>query len=219
MPTLPADYDGWLAYTATKATGPAYDSFLGSFSTPDAPKEVPQVLYLFTGLQNINWIPKADPDPSTDFDIIQPVLQYPASDGYSWSARSWYVTFRDGALASTEISMSEGDLVFGNMTRTGDQSWDVISTNTRTGKTTVQSATNSRLQSQPWGYNTLECYGCQGCGTFPQKPSVFTGIKLTAGGQTVKADWDVTPVKPVTPLCNAKATVDSSSGAVTLSFQ
>lgn len=49
MPTLPADYDGWLAYTATKATGPAYDSFLGSFSTPDAPKEVPQVLYLFTG--------------------------------------------------------------------------------------------------------------------------------------------------------------------------
>ena len=123
------------------------------------------------GLQNINWIPKADPDPSTDFDVIQPVLQYPANDGYSWSARSWYVTFRDGALASTEISMSEGDLVFGNMTRTGDQSWDVISTNTRTGKSTVQSATNARLQSQPWGYNTLECYGCQGCGTFPQKPS------------------------------------------------
>jgi len=32
-----------------------------------------------TGLQNINWIPKVTPLPSVDFDIIQPVLQYPGA--------------------------------------------------------------------------------------------------------------------------------------------
>ena len=215
---LPADYNGWLAYTVSKATGAAYDAFLGSFSTPDAPKEVPQILYLFTGLQNINWIPKADPDPTVDFDIIQPVTQYPGNFGNYWSARSWYVTLRDGALASTEIRLEEGDNVFGNMTRTGTQSFTVVSVNSRTGEQTVQKASNARLSTQPWAYNTLECYGCSGCGTFPTKPSVFSGLKLFAGGSEVKATWDVTPVKPVQPLCKAKAVVKDSAD-VTFDFQ
>jgi hypothetical protein len=42
-----------------------------------------QVLYLFTGLQNVDWIPIVDPTPEA-FDIIQPVLQYPADSGYGW---------------------------------------------------------------------------------------------------------------------------------------
>ena len=60
----------------------------------DVPKSEPQILYLFPGLQNIDWIPKVDPMPSQAFDIIQPVLQYPYfssdSNGKEWGLRSWY---------------------------------------------------------------------------------------------------------------------------------
>jgi hypothetical protein len=73
---LPPDYDGWLQYAAwddTAGTGP--DAFLGSFSVPAVPIETPDVLYYFTALQNVDWIPKVDPMPQGAFDIIQPVLQ------------------------------------------------------------------------------------------------------------------------------------------------
>ena len=60
----------------------------------DAPEAEPQILYLFPGLQNIDWIPKVDPEPTTPFDIIQPVLQYPFlsgedDNGRNWGVRSW----------------------------------------------------------------------------------------------------------------------------------
>jgi hypothetical protein len=50
------DYDGWLAYT-TFHYPQGIDSFLGYFSVPNNPQNVPEVLYLFTGLQNVDWIP------------------------------------------------------------------------------------------------------------------------------------------------------------------
>ncbi len=44
---LPPDYDGWLAYT--ELMDPAgYDQFLGYFSVPAAPKQIPDILYIFT---------------------------------------------------------------------------------------------------------------------------------------------------------------------------
>ena len=72
---------GWLAYTVFNYT--SFDAFLGNFSVPNIPKSTPQVgaaaqtapiifrlahrhaqvIYLFTGLQNIDWIPKARPFP------------------------------------------------------------------------------------------------------------------------------------------------------------
>merc|ERR1711916_88373 len=88
-------------------------SFLGSFSVPNAPKRDPEVLYIFTGLQDDDWVPLLGPAPS-DFDIIQPVLQYPAEGGNYWSVRSWYVTLTGGSLVSDEIPLSVGGTVFGN---------------------------------------------------------------------------------------------------------
>jgi len=102
--SLPSDYDGWEAYTAyNDPQNKTFDSFLGYFSVPDKPKQTPQaipltpppfysplpsftasspsppspqVLYIFTGLQNFDWIPRHDPErQSAGFDIIQPVLQ------------------------------------------------------------------------------------------------------------------------------------------------
>ena len=88
---LPADYNGWLAYTADNHTA-GYNSFLGFFSVPDEPAERAHIVYLFTGLQNFDWVPKVDPESQGQgFDIIQPVLQYPANFGRGWSVRSWSV--------------------------------------------------------------------------------------------------------------------------------
>jgi len=71
---FPSDYDGWLAYTAWNYPD-GIGKFYGNFSVPTkAPKNYPQVLYLFTGLQNIDWVPKVDPLPSGPFDIIQVLL-------------------------------------------------------------------------------------------------------------------------------------------------
>jgi hypothetical protein len=116
-----------------------YDQFLGYFSVPAAPKQIPDILYIFTvrragvhrsvfsslrwivissmthqkylflalilfytrvciayrppqGVQNIDWIPKTDPEPTGPFDIVQPVLQSPADSGDDWSIKSWLVT-------------------------------------------------------------------------------------------------------------------------------
>ena len=55
---LPPDYDGWLQYAAFhNASG--FDVFTSLMSVPDVPKAIPDILYLFPGLQNIDWIPKA----------------------------------------------------------------------------------------------------------------------------------------------------------------
>ena len=93
---LPADYDGWLSYTSLNVTDVGktggFDSFTSTMSVPDLPKSVPQQLFFFPGLQNIDWIPKVDPEPtdSNPFDIIQPVLQFPYGFfGDSWGLKSW----------------------------------------------------------------------------------------------------------------------------------
>ena len=47
---------------------------LSTNSVPNAPQNDPEVLYIFTGLQNVDWIPIVDPEPPV-FDIIQVVKQ------------------------------------------------------------------------------------------------------------------------------------------------
>lgn len=209
---LPPDYDGWLQYTKYE-NDTGFDSFLGSFTVPDNPERNPQILYLFTGLQNIDWIPKVDPEPSQDFDIIQPVIQYPADLGRHWSVKSWYVTLKAGALFSREIPLETGDVVFGNMTRTGADSWSIASTVQSSGKTTTQTVSNPRLASQPFAYTTLECYGCSGCDTYPKQAVNFTGMALaTADGPVDAFDWVKNAKPQPSQKCNeAVSVVDQTS--------
>ena len=47
-------------------------------------------------------------------------------------------------------------------------------------------ANNARLKIQPWAYNTLECYGCDGCDTYPKNPVTFTDNKLYQAGKELK---------------------------------
>lgn len=226
---LPPDYDGWLEYTELNITDvqgkKGFDTFTSYMSVPDVPEEPADQLFFFPGLQNIDWIPKVDPEPTNEnpFDIIQPVLQYPGgflSSG--WALKSWYVTINGGALYSSAIDVKEGDQIFCNMTRTGDNSWIVRGTVNSTGKSTEQSATNARLLNQPWAYSAVaECYGCDGCKTFPTKPIVFTDNKLYEDGHlfTIPGKtWNINPKPAVSQECH-EATSVASNGDATISFQ
>ncbi|KNC46009.1 uncharacterized protein AMSG_00127 [Thecamonas trahens ATCC 50062] len=193
-------YDGWQAFTSYEYEA-GLDVFVGDISTPNGkPKREPEVLFIFTGLQNVNWIPKVDPEPRV-FDIIQPVLQYPAtavlggSDddpvefGSSWGVRSWYVTIHSGAVYSKVALLDEGDVVFGNMTRTGSEAFYVGSTNKANGETVAITVSHPRLATQPWAYNTLETYGAPSCEYLPDAPSLFTNLVLAKGSTKVTASW------------------------------
>jgi len=211
------DYDGWLAYTTFQDTV-GFQSFLGFFSVPQYPQNVPEVLYLFTGLQNVNWIPIVDPEPPV-FDIIQPVLQYPGDYGNYWSVKSWYVTLDTGAIASTEIQVPVGDIIFGNMTKVGSSSWYIAGVSSHTIQTSALTVRHKeRLSSQPWAYNTLECYGCADCTYQPPNPVQFTKLTLwDIHGQRVTPNW-VTSVSP-NPVCQTNAARVNSPSSVTITFQ
>jgi hypothetical protein len=188
--SFPSSYEGWQTYTSWKNPGGDIASFVGLISTPmDDPAKRALVVYIFTGLQNTNWIPIVDPEPPV-FDIIQPVLQYPGGLGDYWAVRSWYVSLNAGALASKEVRLEKGDEILGNMTRTGPSSYAVVSTNRRNGEATSVSPDNSRLASQPWAYVTLETYGARTCDFLPKTPSKFTSMALAdASGAALTPQW------------------------------
>lgn len=209
---FPSDYDGWLAYTQWKYGGASQsiDKFIGSFSVPDEPASTPDVLYVFTGLQSDDWVPIVDPTVP-NFDIIQPVLQYPANSGSGYSARSWFVTLDIGAIASNEISFAVNSTVFGNMTRTGPTSYFVDSVNPATKQHTHITVNHARLSTQAWAFTTIECYGCtdsfggSGCSYLPTQPIHFTHMLLQSGGKPIKPQWQAL-VSP-NPICNTAATI------------
>jgi len=226
---LPPNYDGWLQYTAVNASKlglqGGFDAFTNVMSVPDKPKRPAQILYFFPGLQNYDWIPKVDPEPTsaTPFDIIQPVLQYSGglfTEG-SWGLKSWYVTVNAGALQSEEIKVEEGDEILCNMTRTGPTSWVIKgSLKSDPSKITTQTAQNERLSVQPWAYNTLECYGCDGCDTYPTKAITFTDNKLYQNGKLLNVPgemWALNP-KPAGKQECSEASHVAANGDTTISF-
>lgn len=225
---LPPDYNGWLQYSALNVSRlglkGGFDAFTNIMSVPDKPKRAADMLYFFPGLQNIDWIPKVDPTPTEPiFDIIQPVLQY--SGGFlssgDWGVRSWYVTVNSGALQTSLMKVEAGDAIICNMTRTGPTSWVVdASLKSDPSKSVVLKASNDRLKLQPWAYNTLECYGCDGCETYPSKPITFTENKLYQGGKQIdvpKGSWLTNP-KPAVKLECGEATSVADNGDTTISF-
>eukprot|EP01105_Mastigella_eilhardi_P007522 TRINITY_DN18967_c0_g1_i1.p1 TRINITY_DN18967_c0_g1~~TRINITY_DN18967_c0_g1_i1.p1 ORF type:complete len:291 (+),score=77.90 TRINITY_DN18967_c0_g1_i1:26-874(+) len=213
MPTAES-YDGWLAFTSFNVSD-TFDTFTGYFSVPDAPKRVPEMLYYFTGLQNVDWIPKVD-TPPLNFDIIQPVLQYPGDSGHYWSMKSWYVTVFQGAVYSDEVKLSVGDRVFGNMTRLSATSWFINSVSAATGKETSITIDKPILEKQPWAYCVFEGYGLTGCETEPTVPIHFTEMVLTVGDEVVTPKWTVR--KSPNPYCSEQATVIDPA-TVDISFQ
>lgn len=79
------------------------------------------------------------------------------------------------------------------MTQTGATTWFIGSTSVASGQSTTITVDKPRLALQPWAYNTLECYGCVDCTTYPTLPSKFTNLVLQSNGAEVEPTWLLNP--------------------------
>jgi len=220
------DAEGWQVYAAfNNYWNKSFDSFLGFWNVPDAPAYWPfngtdqHVIYLFTGLQSDNWIP-FNPVVPVLFDIIQPVLQYGYSDpnggGAFWGLASWFVTLDGSTLWSDLEHVQEGDKIFGNMTRTGFNSWYIGATVLNSVAETSLTISDVRLISQPWAYVVLEVYAVYQCNEFPTESVVFDGLMLFEGKKHVKPWWQL--YRGQTPQVCTENIVRNSTEVITINF-
>mmetsp|Transcript_11097 Transcript_11097/g.45249 ORF Transcript_11097/g.45249 Transcript_11097/m.45249 type:complete len:314 (+) Transcript_11097:217-1158(+) len=207
---------GWQAWT-TYYYKDGIDSFPGYFTVPDIPEETTfnQILYIFTGLQNINWIPEPNgPAPWGKFDIIQPVLELFGNEG--WALQSWYVPLPGMAKTSRKMNVNAGDNIFGNMTLTGPSTWTIVSQSTETGESVTLDVTNEDvLASQPWAYTTLEVYNLDGCSQYPDNDILFTDMDMYNQGNALQVNWVAHTGQEL--VCGEQAIVNSPSN-VTITF-
>jgi len=192
--------DGWQVWSAfNNINNQTFDSFVGFFNVPQSPPNWDGgILYMFTGLQNDNWVPINGEWPTPPgFDIIQPVLQYGGDSedggGDYWALASWYVTLDSGAVWSNVQQVNTGDVIFGNMTRIGPTTW-FIGGITSSGVNSSFAVTYDRLATQAWAYCTLEVYEIDDCGNdFPPSGSTinFTQLQLfdRGGKHPVTPQW------------------------------
>jgi len=205
---------GWQAYT-TFQYPKGMNTFLGTFTIPNKPAQEPGILYIFTGLQNINWIPEPNtPPPTQPFDIIQPVLEYTAG---SWTVASWYVTLQQGYTESTPIPVVPGQSIFGNMTKlTSDGTWYIGSTVSQTTKTTQVTIKKHILISQPWAYTALEVYSVSNCKQYPTNSINFTAMAITDNNnKPLTPQWAAHIGQE--PACKEQAVINSPA-SVTILF-
>jgi len=118
--------------------------------------------------------------------------------------KSWYVTLTNDVLYTSEIPAKEGALIYGNMTKVSTTEWYIGgTTGGRTAALNVKFSSDHRsfLTSQPWAYNTAECYGCGGgCDFLPTVPCNFTKLELYYQGAALTPAW-VAHVSP-NPVCS-----------------
>ena len=102
------------------------------------------------------------------------------------------------------------------MSRVGSDAWYIgcygVSPSGQKSKETVTTVKGrTRLTSQPWAYNTLECYGCESCATYPTIPTVFSKLQLTQGSVAVAPAWLVNPTPSSDMKCKEGVAVANPS--------
>jgi len=216
--------DGWQVWSSfNNVNNATFTSYLGKFNVPAEPVNFGGgILYMFTGLQNDNWIPMpSGGDAPPGFDIIQPVLQF--GDGSAngggdwWGLASWYVTLDDGALWTDMVNLNAGDIIIGNMTKTAPTTWYIGGQSSQTGQSTSFSVTKDRLNKQPWAYCTLELYNLDSCDSLPpsDSPLKFTELMLTDANGKVAPQWQ--PLNNQAGHCTSSVTVTDAT-SVTITF-
>jgi len=189
---------GWQVWTTFQSPiTDGFSGFLGLFTIPDEPpiKDNGQTLFMFTGLQNENWIPGPNSPPAPDdFEIIQPVLQWgesAAGGGDYWTLASWYVTVYNGFLISDLIQVNAGDTIFGNMTLLSDSTWYISGRLMSNQQDTTLIAKKANLKVNPWAYCSLEVYDATGtCGEYPDNTQIYSNLQLYQGKwQRVIPKW------------------------------
>ena len=122
---------------------------------------------------------------------------------------------------STPLEVVAGDSIMCDISKIGTESWKVVGTLQSSGRHTAQKATNKRLKMQPWAYNTLECYGCDGCDTYPQQPITFSNNTLYQYDKQIKLNhstWETNPKPSKFRNCHERVVLEQN-GTVTIAFR
>lgn len=167
-----------------------YSKFSGNYNIPADPKSGSgQILYYFIGLENTNDGP---------VNILQPVLGW--SSG--WTLASWACCPSNISTTSRTISgLQAGQLVEGNMERTGASTWKIDST--VNGQTTTLNPTVGSY-GYVWADVTLEIYSISSCDQYSNGKVHFTDMKLTgSGGESVTPQW----TQPAGTECQGKVDI------------
>ena len=124
-----------------------------------------------------------------------------------------------GSLHSELIRVEVGDVIFGNMTKTGDDTWYINGVDLETNEDTPLTVTKTILNTQPWVYVTLEVYDVEDCDQYPVSGTEmpYTDLILYEDGKETTLDWTIGTDGQQPAICNASITIVDSSD-VTITF-
>ena len=203
---VPALGSGWITYCYwNNGTGTPLSTFKTTWQVPPPPsvQDSGEVVFLFNGIQNYG----------TNFGILQPVLQWgvsAAGGGPYWSVASWYVTSGGQAFHTNLVRVNPDDTLIGVMTLTGQSGSSFSYTSQFQGINGTLLPVQNIAELQ-WCNETLEAYGINACGNYPDTPMTeFTEIYLRTGAKVPAVSW--TPVNRITD-CGQHAVVDSNSAS------
>ena len=204
--TVPALGSGWITYFYwNNGTGTPVSSFKTMWQVPPPPsvQDPGEVVFLFNGIQNYG----------ANFGILQPVLQWgvsAAGGGAYWSVASWYVTSGGQAFHTNLVRVNPDDTLIGVMTKTGQNGTAFSYTSQFQGIAGTELPVQN-IAELMWCNETLEAYGINAAGNYPNTPlTEFTEINIRTGAAVPAITW--TPVDRVTDT-GQHGVVDSNSAS------
>jgi hypothetical protein len=204
--TVPALGSGWITYFYwNNGTGTPVSSFKSMWQVPPPPsvQDPGEVVFLFNGIQNYG----------ANFGILQPVLQWgvsAAGGGAYWSVASWYVTSGGQAFHTNLVRVNPDDTLIGVMTKTGQNGTAFSYTSQFQGIAGTELPVQN-IAELMWCNETLEAYGINAAGNYPNTPlTEFTEINIRTGANVPAITW--TPVDRVTDT-GQHGVVDSNSAS------
>jgi acylphosphatase len=204
--TVPALGSGWITYFYwNNGTGTPVSRFATMWQVPPPPsvQDPGEVVFLFNGIQNYG----------ANFGILQPVLQWgvsAAGGGAYWSVASWYVTSGGQAFHTNLVRVNPDDTLIGVMTQTGQNGTSFSYTSQFQGIAGTELPVQN-IAELMWCNETLEAYGINAAGNYPNTPlTEFTEINIRTGAAVPAITW--TPVDRVTDT-GQHGIVDSNSAS------
>jgi hypothetical protein len=168
--------NGWVEDIET-TTSPSYGELTSTFTVPTAPTtKSSQTVYFFPGFQDTN-------ASGNDISILQPVLTWTGKG--PWNISSWNCCLSGTTDQSTPVNVSVGDVIYGTITSncakgsTSCATWNVLSEDKTSGKSTTLSNTPSDGQVWNWGFGAvLEAYSVTSCKQYPAADTISFSTTL-----------------------------------------
>jgi hypothetical protein len=172
------------------------------------------VLFFFPGLEDID---------DSETSILQPVLAWSSKQ---WTITSWNCCLSGVVTSSPSVKVAPGDRIFGSVTSTcaaktlSCKTWNVLSVDLTTGKSTILANTPSDAQIFNWAFGGVaEPYYVVSCKDFPSGEGLtFTAITLFDENldPVVKPAWTPAFDSAATPACDYG--IKDTATSVTLEF-